>query len=66
METQVWKLRCRGCGQTFEVALPPEQKTAELAKQKPCPACHSQPGSVDNPWHQIVGFQSRRDGPNRF
>jgi hypothetical protein len=36
------------------------QKTIELARQKPCPNCHVEPGSIDNPWHQVVGFQSRR------
>lgn len=63
METQLWKFRCRGCGQTFEVQVPAGQKTLDSERQRPCPNCHRQPGSIDNPWHHVVGFQSRRGFP---
>jgi hypothetical protein len=60
METQLWKFKCRGCGQTFVVESVAGQKTIDFARQKPCPNCHVEPGSMDNPWHQVIGFQSRR------
>ena len=62
METQSWKFKCRGCGQTFVVEMIAGQKI-ELVRQKPCPNCHVEPGSIANPWHQVVGFQSRRSSP---
>jgi rubredoxin len=66
MDTQVWKFKCRSCGEIFEVETGAGQNSVDLAKQKPCPLCSAEPGSIDNPWHQVVGFQSRRAAPYKM
>ena len=65
MEKEVWKFKCRSCGEIFQVETGAGQTSVDLAKQKPCPSCNTEPGSIDNPWHQVVGFQSRRAKPYR-
>jgi NAD-dependent SIR2 family protein deacetylase len=61
-DAQVWKFRCAGCGETFEVEVSQGQKPSDLAQAKACPNCHRLPGP-DNSWHRLVGFHSRRIAP---
>lgn len=61
-DAQLWKFRCASCGETFEVEVSQGQKPTDFARAKACPNCHRLPGA-DNPWHRLVGFQSRRIPP---
>ena len=61
-DTQLWKFRCASCNDTFEVEVSQGQKPTDLARGKACPNCHRLPGA-ENPWHRLVGFQSRRIAP---
>jgi hypothetical protein len=66
MDTQVWKLKCGSCGETFDVELMPGQRPTEYAREKTCPNCHSAPSALNKPGHRVVGFQSRRTAPHNY
>jgi len=60
--TQLWKFRCASCGEMFDIEVSHGQRPADFARAKACPSCHRLPGT-ENPWHRLVGFQSRRTPP---